>query len=65
MEEEEEEGEKGLCFPGNRLGVFPTPIGSQPVGISLLPTKPEDASVSSLPPSHATLGQNNSLRFHH
>ena len=36
--ERETEEEKGLCFPGNRLGVSPTPIGSQLVGISLLPT---------------------------
>ncbi len=35
--ERETEEEKGLCFPGNRLGVSPTPIGSQLVGISLLP----------------------------
>lgn len=37
-EEEEEEVEKGLSFPGNRLGVSPAPIGSQLVGISLFPT---------------------------
>lgn len=33
-----EEEEKGLSFPGNRLGVSPAPIGSQLVGISLFPT---------------------------
>lgn len=32
------EEEIELCFPGNRPGVSPTPIGSLLVGISLLPT---------------------------
>lgn len=36
--EEEKKEEKGLSFPGNRLGVYPAPIGSQLVGISSFPT---------------------------